>query len=97
MDGRAGWHPRLHRGHGRDGGCAPPPGATRREIPAARYAVFNCLVRTIGETYGYVYNQWLLAGPYEFDEGKADFEYYPPGSTGNESPAAIYIPVRRKS
>ena len=68
---------------------------TTRQVPASRYAVFECTMETIGQTYSYVYNTWLSASPYEFPPGGADFEYYPP--EGSEGTPAIYLPIREKA
>jgi predicted transcriptional regulator YdeE len=75
-------------------GAPAPEGVTAREVPASRYAVFECTMETIGQTYGYIYNTWLAASPYEFPPGCTDFEYYPP--EGSEGTPAVYIPIREK-
>ncbi len=76
-------------------GSPAPEGVTARQVPASRYAVFECAMPDIGKTYGYVYNTWLAASPYEFPPGGADFEYYPPEGV-TDQPCAVYIPVREK-
>lgn len=76
---------------------APVPEAlVARQVPASRYAVFECAVEDIGPTYSYVYNEWLPASPFEFQPGHADFEYYPPEGATDAS-AAVYIPIRDKA
>jgi len=75
-------------------GAPVPESVTAREVPASRYAVFECTMETIGQTYGYIYGTWLEASPYEFPPGGADFEYYPP--EGGEGTPAVYIPIRDK-
>jgi predicted transcriptional regulator YdeE len=70
-----------------------PEGATKRLVPASRYAVFECALEDIGATYGTIYNTWLPSLPYEFTPGGADFEYYPPQEATDASPA-VWIPVR---
>jgi predicted transcriptional regulator YdeE len=77
-------------------GVAPPAGLVLHRQPATRYAVFECTMNTIGQTYSYIYDQWLAASPYEFNPGCGDFEYYPPNTT-NDSPCYIYLPVREKA
>jgi len=74
-----------------------PEGATRREVPAAHYAVFDCLVSTIGATWQAAYGQWLPASDYELDTTGCDFEYYPPHSGEGEMPVEIWIPVKAKA
>jgi AraC family transcriptional regulator len=73
-----------------------PEGAIARQVPASRYAVFECSMDAIGATYSYIYQTWLPASPYEFTPGGADFEYYPPQGATDASPA-VYIPVRAKA
>jgi predicted transcriptional regulator YdeE len=46
-----------------------PEGLVLRQVPAARYAMFECTMKTIGETYGYAYQRWLPASPYEPSQG----------------------------
>ncbi|MCU0523022.1 MAG: GyrI-like domain-containing protein, partial [Anaerolineae bacterium] len=71
------------------------PGVTVRQVPASRYAVFECPMEAIGATYGHVYNTWLPSSPYEFTPGGADFEYYPPQDAEGAS-CAVWIPIRGK-
>jgi AraC family transcriptional regulator len=72
-----------------------PEGVIVRQVPASRYAVFECAISDIGRTYQYVYDTWLLSSPYEFTPGGADFEYYPPeGAIGVST--AVYIPICEK-
>ena len=72
-----------------------PTGINTRQVPASRYAVFECTMETIGQTYGYIYGTWLDASPYEFAPGCADFEYYPP--EGSDGTPAVYIPIREET
>ncbi len=73
-----------------------PEGLGERILPAAKYAVFDCTVATIGDTYGQVYGEWLPASAYEYDMMAADFEFYPPNTENNASPTAVYIPIKEK-
>jgi predicted transcriptional regulator YdeE len=73
-----------------------PPGAEKREVPAAHYAVFDCTLTTIGATWQGAYGQWLPASNYELDTSAVDFEYYPPHSGDGEMKVEIYIPVKAK-
>jgi predicted transcriptional regulator YdeE len=68
---------------------------TARQVPASRYAAFECAMSDIGATYRHVYDAWLPASPYEFPPGGADFEWYPPEGNREASPA-VYIPIREK-
>jgi predicted transcriptional regulator YdeE len=73
-----------------------PRGLEERILPAATYAVFDCTVGTFGDAYGEVYGSWLPQSAYEYDIMAADFEFYPPDTATNQSPAQIFIPVKLK-
>lgn len=72
-----------------------PAGLEIREVPAATYAVFACLVPSIGQTYAYIFGEWRSTSGHELDPGKLVFEQYPPAAETN-SPVLIHIPVREK-
>lgn len=77
--------------------ATPPAGLVKRDLPAATYAVFKCTVATIGQTWNGV-DAWLSESDYEYDDqGKADFEYYPPDTAGPDDPVQIYVAVRMKA
>jgi AraC family transcriptional regulator len=72
-----------------------PHGMVGRRITAQTYAVFNATLNSLGEVFGYIFNQWLpnasheqVPAPYferydeSFDPSKA------------ESVVEIYIPVK---
>jgi predicted transcriptional regulator YdeE len=73
-----------------------PLGLGERVLPAATYAVFDCTVGTIGDTYGKIYGEWLAASAYEYDIMASDFEFYPPDTQNSGSPAQVFIPVKLK-
>jgi len=54
-----------------------PVGMVMREIPAYKYAVFthHGSLKTLHDTYQYIYNTWLPQSGYELD-GKFDMEVY---------------------
>jgi AraC family transcriptional regulator len=75
-----------------------PTGMSRWDVPANTYAVFECTLPTIGETFGYIYGTWLptagyqqAAGPY-FERYGETFD-----PTDPTSKLEIYIPVEKKS
>lgn len=70
-----------------------PANLVLREVPAAMYAVFECTVRTIGETYDAIFREWLPTAGQEEDPTAPHFEYYPPGTSSQDSPVFIYLPV----
>jgi predicted transcriptional regulator YdeE len=73
-----------------------PAGVEVREVPAATYAVFECLFQEIGSTYGYIWDEWLESSAYEQDMTKLGFDYYPPATTDGSSPMEIWLPIKKK-
>ena len=72
-------------------------GLVVREVPAARYAVFECTMKTIGKTWEYIFKDWLPASQYEADAPLPGFEYFPPDAErAGDFPVSIYVPVREK-
>lgn len=71
-----------------------PEGLTLRQVPASRYAVFECTVKTIGATYDWIFGQWLKTAPYARpgeNSPKADFERYPPGTDSGDTVVLLHI------
>ena len=73
-----------------------PEGWIIRDIPAARYAVFETTLRDIGDATEYALNQWLPGSDYELDTPKPRFDLMPPDTTTQESPVSVWIPVRNR-
>jgi len=70
-------------------------GLVVRTVPAAQYAVFECPVEKIGQTYQYIMGEWLSTSAYRINPSAASFEEYPP--EGQDLPVCIYIPVSKKA
>ena len=71
-----------------------PAGLTLREVPASRYATFECTVKTISDTYDRIFGEWLKANPYprpRQGSPKADFERYPPATDSGDTPVLLHI------
>ncbi len=71
-----------------------PDGMERWEVPAQTYAVFPCTLKSIHETYQYIFKTWLPQSKYERADGP-DFEFYSEEidpDTGKED-LFIYMPV----
>ena len=71
-----------------------PEGLTLREVPMSRYAVFECTVKTISDTYDWIFGQWLKTAPYPRPNAtspKADFERYPPATDSGDTPVLLHI------
>ena len=63
-------------------------------MPASRYAVFECTVATIGDTYAWIFGEWLKTAPYarpDENSPKADFERYPPNTDSGDTPVLLHI------
>lgn len=73
-----------------------PEGLTTCEVPAMRCAVFECTMKTIGQTYDYIYREWLPKSQYEHD-AKPDFEYFSSDSETEDSPVLIHVAIKKKS
>ncbi len=58
------------------------------EIKECQYAVFECSMTNIQETWRYIFSEWLPTADYEFVNAPS-FEYYP----SNEK-CEIYIPIK---
>ena len=78
-------------------GTAPTSeGLVVRTIPTAQYAVFECPIEKIGQTYQYIFGKWLPNSPYKISPLAPAFEEYPP--EGQEKlPIYIHVPVSKKS
>jgi AraC family transcriptional regulator len=74
-----------------------PEGMTTEKVPANTYAVFNATLASIGEVFGFIFNEWLpgfgfeqLKAPY-FERYGVDFDPSIP-----DSRIQIFIPVKRR-
>lgn len=71
-----------------------PEGLTLREVPASRYAVFECTVKTISDTYDRIFGEWVPSAPYgrpDQSAPKAGFERYPPATDSGDTPVLLHI------
>ena len=73
-----------------------PKGWVVRDIPAGEYAVFDTSLRDIGETSDEALSVWLPDSDLEQDTSKPRFDFHPPGTTGQDSPVSVWIPVKRR-
>jgi len=74
-------------------GADPTADLVLREMPAARYAVFECGMAEMGQTWGDIYGQWLPASNWDEDRAAACFEEFGPGCMEGTTPVRIYVPV----
>jgi AraC family transcriptional regulator len=66
-----------------------------KHVPAQRYAVFECTLPTIGQTYAFITEQWQATSGYQHVEAP-DFELYDETWDDNDplgSPMYIYWPI----
>lgn len=73
-----------------------PEGMMSLSIPAQRYAVFECTLGTLGDTYRAIVEEWQPRTGHQHGDGP-EFEYYPNESEpGDESSMkmAVYWPIR---
>ena len=69
-----------------------PCGLVARDVPAARYVVFPSPLTAIGETFRYIFREWLPGSPLALNITAPVFEQYPP--VGEEtSPVLIHVPI----
>ncbi len=71
-----------------------PADMEKWDVPEQQYAVFPCSLKTIHETYQYIFETWLPQSGYTRDDGP-DFEFYGEEfdmATGEGM--AIYMPVK---
>jgi len=86
-----------------DHGVAQRPGTYRHEVPGGLYAVFTTppagekpYAESIRETWRRILGEWLAGSPYEYDDGRVDFEYYDERDHGDAEEMDIYIPIRKR-
>ncbi|MBC8383992.1 MAG: GyrI-like domain-containing protein [Candidatus Cloacimonetes bacterium] len=73
-----------------------PQGMHLRELPAGKYAVFTHIgpYKSIGETYDYIYNNWIKRSGYDV-ELKYELELYHKLKFGkSKTHVDIYIPIK---
>ena len=71
-----------------------PAGMVGVEVPAARYAVLDCTLPTIGAAYEQI-RAWVDRSEYE-RAPTPDFEYYGPGFSPEDpnSVMSLYLPIK---
>ena len=73
-----------------------PAGMMARETPAQKYAVFECTLPTLSETYKTIMEEWQPSSGYERGDGP-DFEVYDEKWDMNDpqgSPVYVYWPIK---
>lgn len=72
-----------------------PDGVVVRQVPAACYAVVECTLETMDETFKFIYEDWLPSSAYEHDKSGPVLDCYPPGTDSGDSPVVLYVPIVR--
>jgi predicted transcriptional regulator YdeE len=75
-------------------GAELPENVVICEIAAAHYAVFECPLHAIGDSYRYIFTEWLQPSPYEISSAAPVFEQYPPAGQ-EHAPVLIHIPIEQ--
>ncbi|MDJ0741559.1 MAG: GyrI-like domain-containing protein [Gammaproteobacteria bacterium] len=63
-----------------------------RTLPAGRFAVFECAVADIGDSYRYIFTVWLPGASVDLDPAGPVFEAYP--EDRSHEPVCIHVPIR---
>lgn len=74
-------------------GAEPAEGIVVREVPAARYAVFECGLRDIAITWRTIYGEWLPQSGLTENVSAPCYEEFGPGCVTGAEPVRIYVPV----
>jgi predicted transcriptional regulator YdeE len=75
-------------------GSPVPAGLDKRIVSGGEYAVFECPVEAIGQSYRHIFTVWLPDAPVTFDPSLPVFEEYPGRSPSQ--PVRLHIPVRHQ-
>lgn len=74
-------------------GTAAPAGLLACVVPAAHYAVVECRMDAIGDTWRRLYEEWPPQPERTIDFTKPSFEYYSPNMESGDGLVSIWIPV----
>jgi AraC family transcriptional regulator len=72
-----------------------PAGMVRWEIPANTYAVFETSIPKLGETFDFIYGQWLPTSDYQQTAGPY-FERYGEDFRPDNPVMSVYISVEKR-
>jgi predicted transcriptional regulator YdeE len=70
-------------------------GLEKRTVPRGQFAVFECQMEAIGESYRHIFTVWLPGASQQFDPTVPVFEEYPERTS--TQPVCIHIPIRQQS
>jgi predicted transcriptional regulator YdeE len=72
-----------------------PDGLALRPVPASTYAVFECTLETIHDTWHRIFREWLPESGYVENRETGNFDWYPPDCDGR-STILLHLAVREK-
>ena len=67
-------------------------GLEKRTVPSGQFAVFECPVEAIGESYQHIFTEWLPGATVRFNPTVPVFEEYP--ESRSQQPIRIHVPIR---
>jgi predicted transcriptional regulator YdeE len=68
-------------------------GLTLRKVPSDFYAIFECTVETLGNTYDCIFDKWFSMAPYDPDQ-RPDFNYYPRNTTSRDMSVTANMAIK---
>ncbi len=66
-------------------------GLEKRTVPGGQFAVFECPVEAIGESYQHIFTVWLPSATVQFNPTVPVFEEYP--ESKSQQPVRIHVPI----
>ncbi|MDJ0708249.1 MAG: GyrI-like domain-containing protein [Leptolyngbyaceae cyanobacterium MO_188.B28] len=69
-------------------------GLEKRTVSGSQFAVFECQVETIGESYQHIFTDWLPGATVQFNPTVPVFEEYPESTS--QQPVRVHVPIRRQ-
>jgi predicted transcriptional regulator YdeE len=69
-------------------------GLEKRTVSGGQFAVFECPVEAIGESYRHIFTVWLPGATVQIDPTTPVFEEYPENTS--QQPVCVHIPVRQQ-
>jgi len=68
-------------------------GLEKRTVSGGQFAVFECPVEAIGESYRHIFQEWLPNTDVQLDPAVPVFEEYPESTS--QRPVRVHVPVRQ--
>lgn len=68
-------------------------GLEKRTVSGGQFAVFECPVEAIGDSYRHIFTEWLPSTAVQLDPAVPVFEEYP--ESASQRPVRVHVPVRQ--